>query len=355
MRVLVVPSADRARGALEAALAARGHDVAIAKAPWARPSKRREIALAADVARRALTSRFDIAYVEGSHRTSAVTAALKAARVPYVLGVAAAPLEAVQIPANGSTMALAKPRLPITVELARQAVRLSMRGAADTIAFDRNIADHLFEETGVSGTKIAPEAIDLSRLPLGSRAEARRALGLEGRHVVALVADLDADLPYEALLFAHRTLAGTALLVVGDGPGASSIAGMAAATRPSAPVLHLGPKTEGTLVASICAADVGLSLGRRTADPIAKRYAALGRRQVLFDVPEARDLAALYPTHDTVFVAEENPESIAAAIRRATDVEHDEGPLPFWAVDAARRGLKRSRAEVLAEHLESCA
>lgn len=350
MRVLVVPSDARAAGPLEEALTRRGHDVFHARAPWPRASKRREIALAADIARRALTGGFDAAYVEGTHRTSAVTAALYAARVPYVLAMASAPL------GDATSRALAKPRLPITVEACRQAVRLSMRGAASTIAWDRSVAEHLAEQTGVTNAQIAEAPLDLGRLPLGARAEARAALGLRDEiRYVALVADLADDLPYELLLYAHRAVAGTGLLVAGDGPGMERIHAMALATRPSSPVIAVGPKTDGTMVALTCAADVCLSLGLRRAAPEARGYAALGRRQVLFDVPDAASLAALYPTLDTVFAAAPTADALTEALRCALAEERASGPLPYWAIEAARRALGRSRFDVLAERIEACA
>lgn len=352
MRVLIVPAEARTNDALSNTLEARGHRVDFARAPWRHASKRRELALAADVTRRAITSKVDVAYVEGTHRTSAVTAALTAAKIPYVLGVDRAVLAAPA--ANGTETALVPQRLPITVELCRQAVRLSMKNARATVVPDRGIARHLHQETGVPTATIAEDGLDLSRLPLGARDEARRALRLpEGTRFVALIADLTSDLPYELLLFAHRATAGTGLLVAGDGPGANQIGAMTVATRPSAPVIHVGPKSEAVALAVACAADVGLTLTANA--PETRLFAALGRRQVMFDAPEAADVARLYPAHDTVFTAPPVADALAEATRRAIATEREAGPLPFWAVEAARKGLGRTRADRIADQLESCA
>ncbi len=353
MRVLIVPAEARADDELAAVLRARGHEVEIARAPWRHASKRRELALAADVARRALTSRIDVAYVEGTHRTSAVTAALTAAKVPYVLGVDRAVLAGAPAP-NGSTRALVPQRLPITVEVCRQAVRLSMKNAKATIVPERGIADHLLRETGVPGALVTEEGVDVTRLPLGGRDDARRALNLpEGTRFVALIADLTEDLPYELLLFAHRATAGTGLLVAGDGPGARQIGAMSIATRPSAPVIHVGPKTEGVALAVACAADVGLTLTPNA--PETRLFAALGRRQVMFEGPESASVARLYPTHDTVFTAAMRADALAEATRQAIATEREAGPLPFWAIESARKQLAKTRTERVAEQIESCA
>lgn len=353
MHVLIVPAEASSEDALAAALRARGHRVDVARAPWRHASKRRELALAADVARRALTQKVDVAYVEGTHRTSAVTAALTAAKIPYVLGVDRLVLAGAPA-ADETTRALVPQRLPITVEVCRQAVRLSMKNARATVVPEAAIAEHLLRETGVMGALVTDDGIDLTRLPLGGRTDARLALGLpEGTRFVALVADLTEDLPYELLLFAHRATAGTGLLVAGDGPGARQIGAMSIATRPSAPVIHVGPKTEGVALAVACAADVGLTLTPEA--PETRLYAALGRRQVMFEGPDAARVARLYPTHDTVFAAHRTAESLAEATRRAIATEREAGALPFWAVESARKQLAKSRTERIAEQIESCA
>ena len=110
-------------------------------------------------------------------------------------------------------------------------------------------AEHLAQLAGVEEMELLAAGLDLTNLPLGERGQARAALGLpEGMKVLGLVGPLDPATHLETLSLAHRHLAGVALLVAGDGPAEGTLFAMANATRPSSPVIHVGPLTPATRV-----------------------------------------------------------------------------------------------------------
>jgi hypothetical protein len=86
-------------------------------------------------------------------------------------------------------------------------------------------------------------------------------------------------------------------------------------------------------------------------------YAALGRRQVCFEVPGLERLRALYTARQAVWtVGPREASALAAALREALAAEAAQGPLPEPEVLAVRRELTWSRtAERVAEVLASLA
>lgn len=340
MRLLMVSALPPARsdlGALEAAASTAGHEVHAVRGEGARG----EAIAAARIGKEALLRRPAAALLEVSPWVSASAAALAAARIPYVLW---AP--------RGALEDLAGPR-----DLLDNALRGACGGAAAVIVGADAVAEQLARHAGVEDMELLSAGLDLEDLPLGDRAEARAALRLpEGPRVLGLVGPLGPETGLELLSLAHRTLAGVTLLVAGDGPSESAIFAMGGATRPSSPVVHVGPLAPATRVVTACAADVTLALDTRTLSEESWRLAALGRRQVAFDVPGTDAVAALYPEHRTVFATPEHPEALRQVLAAALDEEAAQGPLPADAVQAARAALDvGTRWSRLVERVVQCA
>ncbi len=305
------------------------------------PGPAREAALAALIAKEALLRRPKVAILEMSPDSSATAAALQKARIPYVLWVNAfGPL------APGPLQPMRKAALSYVGRTATAVIV-----AADAIA------NQLAQQTGIADMELLGTGVDLSRLPLGNRQEAKAALRLPpDMRVLGLIGDLTDTTGLESLTFAHRRMPGVALLVAGEGPQAKAIYGMAASTRPSSPVIHVGPLTPATRVLTGCAANVGLALDRFTLSEESWQLAALGRRQVTFDVEGTDAVAAVYPEHRTLFCGSEDPEALRETLLMALEEEDSAGPLPAAAVQQARTQLDASTQwQRLADRVLECA
>ena len=356
LRVLVVSAHDHASAAARA-LAGAGHRVCWV-APEATPlpgieafslplrlppGKRRDALLAAVAARAALLRRAQVALVEAAPATLAVPAALAALRLPVVMTMDASTVAGFEAP---------EPR-PALLELQRGALTTAAHLARRVLVPSGRDAEVVARALAEPRLEIHAPGISLEALPLASREEAREAMGLvQASRFVALVADLEPELRLDLLALAHRRLAGVGLLIAGEGPQLALIGPMEMATRPSSPVLHLGPRTPATTVAATLAADVTLSLSPTGLDPRALESAALGRRQVVLAEETAAAVAALYPGEDAVRRADPHPEALLSALSDALEAEA-RGPL--GAVAAARDRLDATRSgERLAELLARC-
>lgn len=344
MRVLAISALAAEKSdlpAVVAAVKAAGHDCRSLTFERTGPGPAREAALAALIAKEALLRRPKVAILEMSPDASATAATLQKSRISYVLWVNAAGLSA-----------------PEAVNPVRSAASgFVARNAAAVIVACDDVANQLAQQTGVADMELLGTGVDLSLLPLGNREEAKAALRLPpDMKVLGLIGELKDSTGLESLTFAHRRMAGVALLVAGDGPQAKAIYAMGASTRPSSPVIHVGPLAPATRVLTGCAADVGLALDRFVLSDESWQLAALGRRQVTFEVDGTDAVAATYPAHRTVFCAPEDPEVLRQALTAALDEEATAGPLPTEAVEQARSQLDGSTQwQRLAERVFECA
>lgn len=185
--------------------------------------------------------------------------------------------------------------------------------------------------------------LDLGPWPLADRREARVALGLppEG-HYLGLIAALEPPLPLDRLALAHRKVPGAGLLVAGGGSLSGVVAAMGAATRPSSPVLWLGPRSPTHDLAVALAADVHLCLEPTGPSDACLVAAALGRRQVNLHEGSRPLLERLYPSGQPGVFGRPDGADLEGAIRQALELESTSGPLEAAAVARARRALDRS-------------
>lgn len=181
--------------------------------------------------------------------------------------------------------------------------------------------------------------LDLNEAPLGPRAEALAVLGAPPRQrFAACLSELAEAEQLAPLALAQREVPGLGLLITGMGPQRSRVRAMELATRPSSPVIHLGPSTPATRVLAACACTIGVDVSPSQAG--ARLLAAQGRRLVVLDGPELPRLQALYPPLlCPLFVARPEPRSLRHAIQQALDAEERLGPLPPDTVTAARQQL----------------
>jgi glycosyltransferase involved in cell wall biosynthesis len=332
MRILWAP--DGAPGAEIAALVAKGHEVKTIDREglprWV-PESARPGALAARAAKAVALFRPDVAWVEIGPDNVPMAAAIAAARIPLVLAFesSARSIEEAGIGLVASTLA-----------------------AKRTVARSDEVASHAKERLGAKTVEILPQVIDLGELEPKDRDEAKRALGIpKEQRVVALAGSLDEEQRLDLLAEAHRRLAGIALLVAGDGPGAMFVQAMSITARPSSPVLDLGDGSPKAREIAIGAADVCVSARTRASGRESLEYAALGRRQaLLFGI---KTLEQLYPNLGAAHVASEpTPIAFAHAIGQALEEEAKRGALPRDLVDAARSRIG-DRAGVIEGLLES--
>lgn len=344
MRILAV-SARSAEGsdldAVAAAASQAGHEARVVR-PGASGGRAREAALAAKVAKQALLWRPQVAVLEASPYVWAAAAPLRAARIPYLVWTP-----------GPEAFEAAGERGPLFENTQGGACR----AAAALLVGSDLAAEALARGTGVEDMELLQQGVDLELLPLGDRAEAKAALRLPpDRRVIGLVGDLHPYTQLDLLSLAHRKIPGLSLLVAGEGPLAGAIFAMSASTRPSSPVVHVGPLSPATRVLTACASDVGLALDSRGLSPESWNFAALGRRQVTYEVPGTDTLAATYPDHRTVFAAPAHPESLREVLVHALQEELEVGPLPEAAVQTARRQLDAStRWTRLIERTVQCA
>ncbi|MBK6685195.1 MAG: hypothetical protein IPG45_12065 [Deltaproteobacteria bacterium] len=290
------------------------------------PAQRRSWPLAlAQLGARLLSARPDAALIQVGPGAEPFPAALAAARVPYSLVFGEAPFSAETNP------------------LTRESWRAAARGARVNLAEDEAQAQQWAEALELPEVLAFGPRLDLGPWPLADRLEARRALGLpiEAQYL-GLIADLEPPLRLDLLALAHRKVPGAGLLIAGTGSLTTMIEAMRVATRPSSPVLPLGPRSPTHNLAVGLAADVHLILDGDAARPEALAAAALGRRQVNLHEASATRLARLYPEQRTVFLAEPSEASLSSAISRALEEERQQGPLPGAAVEATRRALDES-------------
>ena len=346
MRILAVSAWNAERSDLSrlATVAGpSGHDLrSVHVGPRPSGVSARTATLAAKVSKQLLLWRPKAALIELGPTTSAVAPALTAARVPFIVW---APDQLLSL-SSEETGTWMGPALGHTC-----------RSAAGVVVGSDAAAEWLSAHAGVSEMELLQRGVDLQQLPLGARAEAKAALGLPpDRPVLGLIADLQAWTRLDLLGFAQRKMPGVALLVAGEGPQEPAIFAMSASTRPSSPVIHVGPVSPATRVLTGCAADVGLALDRRGLGDEAWNLAALGRRQVTFEVPGTDSLAAVYPEHRTVFAAPEDPTALRQVLDGALQEELQQGPLPEAAVLTARAQLdEHTRWTRLLERVAQCA
>jgi hypothetical protein len=342
VRVLVVTAVDSENsvaGPAARALEAAGHRAEVVEGKGGAVG---QAALTARLAAARLVGRPDVALLELSPEGAAAAAALSAARVPYLVYASPALLGRGTGPG---------------AELLQAALRVACQGARAILVPSDPVAEHLARAAGVEEMELLAAGLDLAQLPLGERAAARAALRLpEGMHVLGLVGPLDAGTHLEALGLAHRHVAGVALLVAGEGPAEGTLFAMAGTTRPSSPVIHVGPLTPATRVITACAADVTLALTEGRVADESWALAALGRRQVVFPAEGTDNVAALYPDQRTVFEAPPEPEGLRVVLQAALQEERAQGALPAAAVAAARAQLDAAtRWARLAERVVECA
>lgn len=340
MRFLLIPDPNGASSlpaALEASLRSQNHTVHTLAAV---PTK-----FGFRVALRTLVGSLrtpDLAWVEASARNLAVRRILSRRGIPYILYVDSFLWTELPGPMR---------------EMVRMSLQRAVRHAHEVWISKLEHGRRLARTLGYPYASLIPRGVNLKTLPLGDRAEAQSALGLNP-HIrwLTLVGPLDATLNLPVLSLAHRQLPGVGLLIAGDGPQSSAVFAMASATRPSSPVIYVGPQNDATTVASICAAEVCISLVPDRMPDIAWTYSALGRRQVSMKHPGLVLLEGLYPNDQTVFETRLNPESLKLSIRSALDAEASSGPLRPDAVQKTRRALDRTNfATRMAEELVRCA
>lgn len=345
--------------ALTKALARQGHRVTLLAVgggaiegvrrpaiPRVPPGPRREAVLATFAAKEALLSRPDVAYLRISPSTSAIAAVLASARIPVVLELNGPVLEELS----------RRQRPPAAVELVRQALRLVVKSARHLVAASENIAEHARQELGATAITVLDNGVDLEVAKPGDRALAKAFFGLpEGPRFLVLVGTLVPELRLDLLAEAHRRLPGVGLMVVGDGPGAAYVQAMEVAARPSSPVLFAGAVPHEVAIRAIVAADVALNVRDGDLGMKGLEYAAVGRRQVAFEMPGSARLSALYPPslEAVHLVKERSAIALRAAIVDALAAEDRLGPLPAAEVEAARAKLGwEHKARALAALLE---
>lgn len=313
------------------------------------PGVRMESALAALTAKEALRARPDVAYVRISASTSAVPLALAALRVPYVLELNGRALDELEN--------LGRPPLAISVVAVN--LSLAIRGARAVVAVSEKIGQHAVDRLGAREVSIIPNGADLDVATPGGRDAAKTALGLPVEmRFLTMVGSLAPELRLDLLAEAHRKISGTGLLVVGDGPQADFIQAMRAATRPSSPVIFLGPRPHEEAVLAIRAGHACVNVRDGDLGMRGLEYAAVGRRQVAFEVEDSDRLRSLYPDHlkAVLLVEERTAPALRKAIEAALEAEEIQGPLPDADIANARATIgwdhtARQVAQVLEEAL----
>jgi hypothetical protein len=279
----------------------------------------------------------EAALVEGGDASGAVPAALAALRVPFLFLVRSG----------------FEPGRGLRAEARRRALRASIHAGGAVVVEDPARAAALGEALGVEEVAVLPAELDLEALPLVDRARTRTALGLSDHlGFVGLATEVGPSIRLELAALAHRHLPGVGLLVAAHGAQETLLPAMAAATRPSSPVLHLGPCSPTLAAAVAIASDVCLSVEGESLGADALSALALGRRVALLDVEGARALEGLYPGLEAVHVAAHRSEDLRRALEAVLDAEARLGPLPRAAVEQARHRLGPGRrALALAELL----
>ncbi|MFO0722378.1 MAG: glycosyltransferase family 4 protein [Myxococcota bacterium] len=293
---------------------------------------RLEAVLAALIAKEAVFHRPDVAYVRISASTSATVAALSLARIPVVLELNGPILEELS----------RRQRSPQAIALARASLQAAVWQARSVVAASENVGRHAREALAATQVEVVLNGVDLEIALPEDRASARRFFELpEGPRFLVLVGTLVQELRLDLLAEAHRKLPGVGLLIVGDGPQAAFVDAMSVAARPSSPVLFTGAVPHPVAIRAIAASDVALNVRDGDLGMKGLEYAAVGRRQVAFEMPGSARLEGLYPPElEAVhLVKERSVPALRAAIVAALAAEERQGPLPKPAIDAARAQL----------------
>lgn len=258
--------------------------------------------------------------VEGGAKQARGALALAARRVPYVLFLD-----------DNFRGHRGRPADRATWTAAAQA-------AAWVVVTSEQIGHEVAQVLSLRQTMLMSPGVDLEQLPLADQSEARVALGLSpAGTVLTWLGPLEADAHLDVLALTHRHLAGTTLLIAGSGSNDGMIAAMTLATRPSSPVIPIGPDTPAVSVTAGLAATVCIT---QTLDA-AERLLALGRRVVCWPNDEIEALGGLVPGKQVVFVAQPNSDSLQAALQSALDADKN-SPLSEEDVKAMRESLGQS-------------
>ncbi len=351
MRILMISHEggsplDSGDSALASALAQRGHEVTLiapagqlATAPPAglrlvkapdRTGSTLEVALAALVTKEAAFRRPKAALVSLNASTHAVPHALRNLRVPTILTV-------------DSSLDLQR--------IADQPLRLAALMTVAARAQALVCPSEAIAQRAVNLLRAAEASVVEPGLPLGSlarteRAKAKAQLGLhEDIRLLAMVGPLDPELRLDLVAHAHRKLSGVGLLIVGDGQGADFVQAMRAATRPSAPVLYMGPQPEETLRGALLAAHAVLDARAEGPSRYTPLALALGRRCVGFSSSGWARLLPLYPPelNALTLVEPTEPQILRSALERTLSAD-GKAPLPEPAIRAAQSALGWSGA-----------
>ena len=207
----------------------------------------------------------------------------------------------------------------------------------------------LVEDYGVAPWEVHvwPPGVALDRFSPGERASERAALALaEDAFVAVCVRRLVPRMGIEVLLDAWAEIlpglpAGSALLIVGDGPLASRLSELATAERLGGSVRLLGRVSDEQLAGAYRAADVAVvpSLAVEGFGLVVLEAAACGTPSVVTDVGGLREAAA--PLDRSLVVAPADPGALAERLRGASA-----GELPSRV--AVREHAERHSWETLA-------
>jgi len=338
---------DRASalGALATEAAGRGHDVTVvAPGPgaldpdrirWSRPvDTGSSVVLEAQLTALALKERGlrrpDVAHVVLHAGSLGVPAALASTRVPVVLELDHPVFDDL---AEAS---------PMRREVVRETLRAAARSASAVVVPRPELLAHLETHLGIRGAHLVPDfhrPAPALAAPMDP-AQAKGELGLlAAQRFFALVGPLDASVALESLALAHRRVPGAGLLVAGRGPAEPAIHAMAAATRPSSPVILLEDVPEARHRA-IAACDVGLTLRRDAPGIEAYMYPALRRRQVALDPPGLAGVQSWFPGQTpVVHCPPEDPDALRTALTDALERVDREGSLAEGGAATARAVL----------------
>lgn len=326
-------------------------------ARWARrlpevpPGHLLESKLAAEVLREVRRFSPDVAYVRLSPSSSLVPAALVAAGVPYAVELNGLILEHMRLAGRGA----------LKLAVASSSLSWVVGHAGAAVAPSTAIAEHLSQQLGAARVVLIENGADVGPRAHTPRAEARAILGLPAEaKLVTMVGTLVPSLRLDLLLEAMRALPEATLVVVGDGaqrPRLEAELAHAAANGPAPRLVVLGARPHEEAVLAARAADVCVNPHDSDLSLKGLEYAALGRRQVCFEVPGLERLRGLYAARQAVWtVGPREAPALAAALREALAAEATQGPLPEPEVLAVRGELTWSRtAERVAEVLASLA
>lgn len=193
--------------------------------------------------------------------------------------------------------------------------------------------------TGLSQIEVLESGIDLSQLVIAKQDEALAALGVPpGQRFVGLLSALEEGALLERFGLAQRQVPGLGLLVVGEGPALNLVDALAFNTRPSSPVIHIGPEGPATRLLLSVAANFGVLLDADLAHGFL--FLAQGRRLLAPEGPELPRLHALYPPA-RLAVLSYRPDGLdlKAKLFALQAIDRELGPLPEADVMRARAAI----------------